>query len=112
MGGLIWLNCRSTLCARLRSHQPQDGPLQAYGTEAEIEGFGIRTSAHGAIEFTDPSGALIPSGAETRCRGNVFSLVTVHEQLGIHITPDTAVPDWFGERMDDQLAVEAMLSLE
>jgi len=32
--------------------------------------------------------------------------------LGIHITPDTAISNWRGERMDDQLAVEGMLSLE
>ena len=75
-------------------------------------GFAIRTSAHGAIEFTNPAGVVIPTGPETRCRGNAFSLFTAHEQAGIHITPDTTIPNWRGEKMDDELAVLGMLQLE
>lgn len=75
-------------------------------------GFAIRTSAHGAIEFTNPAGAVIPPCAATRCRGNVFSLFSAHEQSRIHITPDTTIPNWYGEKMDDELAVLGMLQLE
>jgi hypothetical protein len=75
-------------------------------------GFAMRASAHGTIEFTNPAGAVIPTGPETRCRGNVFALFSAHEQLGIHITPDTTIPDWYGEKMDDELAVLGMLQLE
>jgi hypothetical protein len=75
-------------------------------------GFGIRTSAHGAIEFTDPTGAVIPPGPDRRSRGNVLNLFTTHRQSGINITPTTAHSLWLGERMDDDLAVLGMLQLE
>jgi hypothetical protein len=75
-------------------------------------GFAVRTSAHGAIEFTNPAGAVIPTGPETRCRGNVFSLFSAHAQSRIQITPDTTIPNWYGEKMGDELAVLGMLQLE
>jgi hypothetical protein len=72
----------------------------------------MRASAHGAIEFTNPAGAVIPTGPETRCRGNVFSLFSAHAQSRIQITPDTTIPNWYGEKMGDELAVLGMLQLE
>jgi len=75
-------------------------------------GFGIRKSMIGALEFTNPAGAVIPTGPETRCRGNVFALFSAHQQAGIQITPTTSHSLWLGEKMDDELAVLGMLQLE
>ena len=75
-------------------------------------GFGIRKSMIGALEFTNPAGAVIPTGPETRCRGNVFALFSAHQQSGIQITPTTSHSLWLGEKMDDELTVLGMLQLE
>ena len=75
-------------------------------------GFGISKSLTGEIFFNNPTGQTIPTGPDTRSRGNVLSLFTDHEQFGIHITPKTQIPNWLGERMDDQLAVEGLLFRE
>jgi hypothetical protein len=75
-------------------------------------GFAIRTSAHGAIEFTNPAGAVIPTGPETRSRGNFLALFNTHAQSGIRITPTSSHSLWLGEKMDDELAMLGMLQLE
>jgi hypothetical protein len=53
-------------------------------------GFGLGKSIHGAIEFSNPAGEVIPTGPETRSRGNAWSLFEHHSEAGIHITPKTA----------------------
>ena len=35
-----------------------------------------------------------------------------HRQAGLDITPETPIPDWLGEQMDDSMAVEGLLQLE
>jgi hypothetical protein len=75
-------------------------------------GFGIRRSASGEIEFSNPAGGIIPTGPARRSRGNVFSLFATHAGSGIRITPKTAQSRWLGEKMDDDLAVLGMLQLE
>ena len=72
-------------------------------------GFGIRCGAGGEITFSNPQGQTIPAAPQTRSRGNVFALFAAHQQAGIHITPETPIPDWHGERMDDSMAVEGLL---
>jgi len=42
----------------------------------------------------------------------VVSLFLSHERSGIRITHLIAQSKWLGERVDDQMAVEDMLSLE
>jgi len=75
-------------------------------------GFGIRKSTLGAIEFSNPAGASIPTGQDTRSRGNFLSLFDTHAQCGIHITPKTAQSLWLGETMDDDMAIQVMLQLQ
>ncbi len=75
-------------------------------------GFGICTSTQGVIEFSNPAGELIPTGPDTRSRGNFLSLFDTHAHRGIRITPKTAQSQWLGEKMDDDLAVLGMLQLE
>ena len=62
--------------------------------------------------FTAPNGKLIPSGPDTRSRGNVFALVTANRRAQIGIGPKTLVPQWFGDDMDDGMAVEGLLRRE
>jgi hypothetical protein len=75
-------------------------------------GFGICTSTQGVIEFSNPTGEIIPTGPEMRSRGNFWSLFEQHNESGIHITPKTAQSLWLGEKMDDDMAIQVMLQLE
>ncbi len=75
-------------------------------------GFGLGKTVGGEFHFSDPAGKIIRTGPDTRSRGNVLNLFTDHEQLGICITPKTQIPNWLGEKMDDQLAVEGLLYRE
>jgi hypothetical protein len=76
------------------------------------EGFGVHSPADGLICFTDPQGRSLPQAAETRFRGNVFSLMNENSLSSIRITPQTGACQWEGERMDDDLAILCMLQLE
>jgi hypothetical protein len=75
-------------------------------------GFGIRQSPSGEMIFSGTQGQTIPAAAQTRSRGNVFSIFAAHRQAGLDITPETPIPNWLGERMDDSMAVEGLLQRE
>ena len=75
-------------------------------------GYGVRMTDKGIPKFTDPTGRTIPQVAETRFRGNVLALRRRNDKAGLGITPDTPIPLWEGEKMDDSMAVEALLWLE
>ena len=72
-------------------------------------GFGVHSS-NNAISFTNPDGKTIPTGPGTRFRGNVFALTAQNTRSGVRITPQTPIPRWHGERMDDQMAVEGVVT--
>jgi len=75
-------------------------------------GFGVDAGLNSAIHFTNPKGNIIPTGPETRSRGNVFALMTANHRSGINITPRTGECWWLGERMDDDMAVDGLLQRE
>jgi hypothetical protein len=75
-------------------------------------GFGVQTRTSGAIEFMLPSGNVIPRGPDTRFRGNVVAFKSANRKNGLNITPKTPIPAWYGERMNKQMAIEALLKLE
>jgi len=75
-------------------------------------GFGIHKSTEGATEFSNPAGKIIPSGPDTRSRGNLLALFDTHAHCGIRITPKTAQSQWLGENMDDDMAIQVMLQLQ
>lgn len=75
-------------------------------------GYDVRMTAAGTPKFTDPTGRTIPQVAETRFRGNVVALRRQNSETGLEITPDTPIPLWEGEKMDESMAVEALLWLE
>ena len=74
-------------------------------------GYGVQMTASGP-EFVDQTGRTIPTTAETRSRGNVFALKQQNRETGLDIGPETTIPLWEGERMDDGMAVEELLQLE
>ena len=75
-------------------------------------GYGVRTTDRGIPKFTDPTGRTIPIVGKTRFRGNVLALRRRNDKAGLDITPETPIPRWQGEKMDDAMAVEALLWLE
>ncbi len=74
--------------------------------------YGLVLDAAGKPGFNAPNGKLIPSGPETRFRGNVFALATGNRRERVEIEARTLVPYWCGERMDDGMAVEGLIRRE
>ena len=65
-----------------------------------------------AIHFTMPNGTRLPEGPLGRFRGNVTELETLNRKNGVDITPKTARGGWYGDHMDKNMAVEALLKRE
>jgi hypothetical protein len=76
------------------------------------DGYGLKLEADGKPLFTAPGGQKIAAGPDTRFRGNVIALTAAHRIDGLDIGPRTIVPTWGGERMDDSMAVEALIQRE
>jgi len=76
------------------------------------EGFGLKRNADGAIQFTLPDGKLIPPGPDTRFRGNVVTLRLKNKEKGLNLTANTILPRWYGDKMDNQMAVLGLLQRE
>jgi len=47
-----------------------------------------------------------------RFRGKVSALKLRNQRSALEIDPETTIPLWEGERMDDGMAVEGLLQLE
>ncbi len=69
----------------------------------------LKANGEGAISFTLPTGELIPRGPESRSRGNVLVLKTANRNNGLNIKPETPIPAWYGDRIDKQMAVDALM---
>jgi hypothetical protein len=76
------------------------------------EGFGLNRGADGAFNFTLPNGTLIPAGPDTRFRGNFVTQKIKNNEMGLEITANTPIPNWCGEKMDNDLAVLGLLQRE
>ena len=72
-------------------------------------GYDVRMTGSSIPKFTDPTGRTIPPVGEKRFRGNVVALRRRNAGIGLKITPDTPIPLWEGEKMDDGMAVEGLL---
>jgi hypothetical protein len=44
--------------------------------------------------------------------GHVFAITSGNHKNGLKITPDTAIPQWHGEQMDNGTAVDMLLWCE
>ena len=75
-------------------------------------GYGLELNGVDKPVFTAPTGKLIPSGPNTRCSGNVFALTTGNQHEQIEIDPGTLVPLWYGDNMDDGMAVDGLIRRE
>jgi hypothetical protein len=75
-------------------------------------GYGIRPGEHGMVEFSLPDGTGIPNGPDGNSRGNFLNVKEMNRENGIEITSETSIPMWWGDRMDHQMAVQAVLQCE
>lgn len=75
-------------------------------------GFGLEARPAGSFAFTRPGGKSLPDTADGRSRGHVQAIREANRQNGLAITPGTAVPRWYGEKMDGSLAVLALIQRE
>ena len=75
-------------------------------------GYGVRFEAGKGAVFSLPGGMDIPQGPETRSRGNVFAITSNNHKKGLNITPETPIPQWHGEQMDDWVAVDMLLQCD
>jgi len=76
------------------------------------ERFGLNRGADGRFNFTLPDGTIIPPGPDTRFSGNAVTQRVKNRELGLDITAETSVPNWCGEKMDNDMAVLGLLQLE
>jgi len=67
----------------------------------------FQSSAWCYLRYSPP-----PGFAWRTFRGNVHALRRRNDNTGLGIAPDTPIPLWEGEKMDDSMAVEALLWLE
>jgi hypothetical protein len=58
------------------------------------------------------SAALDRRDGDCRFRGNVFALTTANRPGRVEIGARTLVPKWYGENMDDAMAVEGLMQRE
>ncbi|RPH98555.1 MAG: HNH endonuclease [Lysobacterales bacterium] len=75
-------------------------------------GFGLAIGPDRQFRFSEPNGTPLPNAPNGRSRGNVDAICSANTADGLHITARTAVPDWWGERMDHQLAVLELIQWE
>ncbi len=75
-------------------------------------GYGLEMDTANEPIFTGPNGKVIANGPDTRFRGNVFTLATANRREHIQIGADTVVPRWYGDNMDDAMAVEGLIRRE
>jgi hypothetical protein len=75
-------------------------------------GYGVHTNPVGTIQFTLPDGKRIPPGPDTRFRGNVVAIEIANRENGLDITPETSIPEWYGDRMDPEMAVDMLMVCE
>jgi len=61
---------------------------------------------------SNPAGEIIPTGPDTRSRGNLTSRLDTHAHCGIRITPRTAQSQWLRDKMGDDMAIQVMLQLQ
>ncbi len=75
-------------------------------------GYGVEMVADEGAVFSLPSGKTISQASEKRSRGNVFVIMSGNQRNGLDITPDTSIPQWYGDKMDHGMAVDMLLQCE
>lgn len=80
-----------------------------FGVTLHEGGFGVTLNEAGEKRFRYPNGTVVPTGPDTRFRGNVFSLHVAHRREQLGISPESLPPNWQGERMDLGMAIDGLL---
>ena len=75
-------------------------------------GYGVQFVAGEGAVFSMPDGKTIPQGPQIRSRGNVISIKSRNQGNGLEITPETSIPQWYGDHMDHGMAVDMLLQCE
>ena len=75
-------------------------------------GFGVSMGAESTVRFSYPDGRPLPFHRDGRFREDVVDIRHVNRRNGLSLGPETLPPRWHGERMDEDLALPAMQSLE
>ncbi len=75
-------------------------------------GYGIELTADKGAVFRLPDGKLIPPGSDLRSRGNVARLRWNNREIGLELTPQTSIPQWYGDKMDHGVAVDMLMQCE
>lgn len=75
-------------------------------------GYGVQVVVGQGAVFSFPDGKIIPQGQEKRSRGNVVAIKLKNRDNGLKITPDTSIPEWYGDQMDHGTAVDMLLQFE
>lgn len=75
-------------------------------------GSGLQASSKGVVGFRLPDGKKNPRGPDMRFRGNVVAIKSANRKKGLNITPNTAIPDWYGNRLDPEMSVGMLLVCE
>jgi len=75
-------------------------------------GYGIQVEAGRAAVFSLPDGKIIPQGPDTGSRGNVVAIRSRNHRNGLKIDPGTSIPEWYGDQMDSEMAVDMLLQCE
>jgi len=75
-------------------------------------GYSLTLDGAGGPVFAAPNGKLIPNGPDTRFCGNVFALTTGNQRERLGIGAGTLVPLWYGDNMDDGMAVQGLIQRE
>jgi hypothetical protein len=75
-------------------------------------GYGVRFVAGKGAVFSLPNGQISSQGPDRRSRGNVLAITSANRKKGLKITPETSVPQWYGDKMDNGVAVDMLLQCE
>ena len=71
-------------------------------------GYTISRSTHGELQFHDPRGRQLHNHNELKANNNADALRQQHQNLGIHIEPDTIVGNYCGDKLDLHYAVSVL----
>ena len=44
--------------------------------------------------------------------GHVVAIQSANQRNGLRITPETAIPEWYGDRMDPEMVVDMLMVSE
>ncbi|MFL5868610.1 MAG: DUF222 domain-containing protein [Thermoleophilaceae bacterium] len=71
-------------------------------------GYRLRRGTGSSLLFHRPDGRMV--GARRRLQGDRRRLVTANRRAGVAVRADTAIPTWYGDRLDLEYTVDCLIS--